>query len=210
MGFFPKCLKSPITPQVKDPPTAAVVIRTVVVSLSGKRKTHLKSAKSPFPGKCDGFCASRRMHQRALSYPPSTRSRCEGNGIFLCEDLTRVKRKVALKVLRSDRLEDSEEWSKVEYEALTRLRHPNLAKVYDFGRVQQSHDWFIVEEFIRGDVIFLRLPLHLKSLNSSMLSFRFVDPSNTSIPRVMSTLTSNLTTYWLPEHGRWGQINPRR
>ena len=71
--------------------------------------------------------------------------------VFLCEDLTRVKRKVALKVLRSDRLEDSEEWSKVEYEALTRLRHPNLAKVYDFGRVQQSHDWFIVSEFIRGD-----------------------------------------------------------
>lgn len=71
--------------------------------------------------------------------------------VFLCEDLTRVKRKVALKILRSDRLEDSEEWSKVEYEALTRLRHPNLAKVYDFGRVQQSHDWFIVSEFIRGD-----------------------------------------------------------
>ena len=71
--------------------------------------------------------------------------------VFLCEDLTRVRRKVALKVLRSDRLEDSEEWSKVEYEALTRLRHPNLAKVHDFGRVQESHDWFIVSEFIRGD-----------------------------------------------------------
>ena len=71
--------------------------------------------------------------------------------VFLCEDLTRVRRKVALKVLRSDHLEDSEEWSKVEYEALTRLRHPNLARVHDFGRVQESHDWFIVSEFIRGD-----------------------------------------------------------
>ncbi|OUU20075.1 MAG: hypothetical protein CBC13_11330 [Planctomycetia bacterium TMED53] len=71
--------------------------------------------------------------------------------VFLCEDLTRVRRKVALKILRSDRLEDSEEWSKVEYEALTRLRHPNLARVHDFGRIQESHDWFIVSEFIRGD-----------------------------------------------------------
>jgi tetratricopeptide (TPR) repeat protein len=71
--------------------------------------------------------------------------------VYLCEDLTRVRRKVALKVLRSDRLEDSEEWSKIEYEALTRLIHPNLARVHDFGRVQESHDWFIVSEFIRGD-----------------------------------------------------------
>ena len=71
--------------------------------------------------------------------------------MYLCEDLTRVRRKVALKVLRSDRLEDSEEWSKIEYEALTRLIHPNLARVHDFGRVQESHDWFIVSEFIRGD-----------------------------------------------------------
>ncbi len=71
--------------------------------------------------------------------------------VFLCEDILQVRRKVALKVLRSDRIDDSEEWSKVEYEALTRLRHPNLARVFDFGRVADSHDWFIVSEFIRGD-----------------------------------------------------------
>ncbi|MEE2889022.1 MAG: protein kinase [Planctomycetota bacterium] len=71
--------------------------------------------------------------------------------VFLCEDILQVRRKVALKVLRADRIEDSEEWSKVEYEALTRLRHPNLAQVFDFGRVSDSHDWFIVSEFIRGD-----------------------------------------------------------
>ncbi len=71
--------------------------------------------------------------------------------VFLCEDILQVRRKVALKLLRSDRVEDSEEWSKVEYEALTRLRHPNLARVHDFGRVSDSHDWFIVSEFIRGD-----------------------------------------------------------
>ncbi|HIC23140.1 MAG TPA: hypothetical protein EYO84_06930, partial [Planctomycetes bacterium] len=71
--------------------------------------------------------------------------------VLLCEDILQVRRKVALKVLRADRIEDSEEWSKVEYEALTRLRHPNLARVFDFGRVSDSHDWFIVSEFIRGD-----------------------------------------------------------
>ncbi len=72
--------------------------------------------------------------------------------VYLCEDAIKIHRLVALKVLKSDKLEsEADFWSKGEYEALTRLRHPNLAKVYDFARVQDSEDYYIVSEFIRGE-----------------------------------------------------------
>ncbi len=74
--------------------------------------------------------------------------------VYLVEDLVRVNKKVALKVLKSETLDDSEIWSKGEYEALTRLRHPNLAKVHDFGRVMSSDDYYIVSEYIRGQDLF--------------------------------------------------------
>ena len=70
--------------------------------------------------------------------------------VYLTEDILKVSRVVALKVLRSENLDDPDMWSKGEYEALVRLRHPNLARVYDFGRIQGSKDFFIVSEFIAG------------------------------------------------------------
>ncbi|MFQ5653372.1 MAG: serine/threonine-protein kinase PknK [Planctomycetota bacterium] len=70
--------------------------------------------------------------------------------VYLVEDLVKYHRRVALKVLKAENLDDSEVWSKGEYEALTRLRHPNLARVFDFGRILDSDDFYIVSEFIRG------------------------------------------------------------
>ncbi|MEM7164902.1 MAG: tetratricopeptide repeat protein [Planctomycetota bacterium] len=70
--------------------------------------------------------------------------------VYLTEDVVKVHRLVALKVLDSDRLDDPDYWSKGEYEALIRLRHPNLARVYDFGRIHDSNDYYIVSEYIRG------------------------------------------------------------
>lgn len=70
--------------------------------------------------------------------------------VYLTEDVINVHRLVALKVLRSDNLDDANFWSKGEYEALIRLRHPNLARVYDFGRIQGSDNYYIVSEYIRG------------------------------------------------------------
>ncbi|MBI4604014.1 MAG: tetratricopeptide repeat protein, partial [Planctomycetes bacterium] len=58
--------------------------------------------------------------------------------------------KVALKVLVSEAIDDQDIWAKGEYEALTRLRHPNLARVYNFGRIGDTLDYFIVSEFIKG------------------------------------------------------------
>lgn len=70
--------------------------------------------------------------------------------VYLCEDSVESGIKVALKVLVSDELDDQDVWAKGEYEALTRLRHPNLARVYNFGRIGDSKDYFIVSEFIKG------------------------------------------------------------
>ena len=70
--------------------------------------------------------------------------------VYQALDLVESKIQVALKVLVSDALEDQDLWAKGEYEALTRLRHPNLARVYDFGRIQGTHDYFLVSEFIKG------------------------------------------------------------
>ncbi|MBN1443050.1 MAG: tetratricopeptide repeat protein [Planctomycetes bacterium] len=74
--------------------------------------------------------------------------------VYLCQDGVENNIKVALKVLISDNLEDQDVWAKGEYEALTRLRHPNLAKVYNFGRIEDTKDYFIVSEFIKGIDLF--------------------------------------------------------
>src|SRR5262245_43534821 len=70
--------------------------------------------------------------------------------VYLCEDLVENNIKVALKILISENLEDQDIWAKGEYEALTRLRHPNLARVYNFGKIGDTRDYFIVSEFIKG------------------------------------------------------------
>jgi len=70
--------------------------------------------------------------------------------VYLCEDRVAKNVKVALKILVSENLEDQDVWAKGEYEALTRLRHPNLARVYNFGRIEGTNDYFIVSEFIKG------------------------------------------------------------
>ncbi|MEE8141859.1 MAG: protein kinase, partial [Planctomycetota bacterium] len=84
--------------------------------------------------------------------------RCLGRGamgvVYLVEDIIKSHRRVALKVLNSENLDDPDVWSKGEYEALVRLRHPNLARVYDFGRVRDSKDFYIVSEYIPGQDLF--------------------------------------------------------
>jgi serine/threonine protein kinase/tetratricopeptide (TPR) repeat protein len=74
--------------------------------------------------------------------------------VYLCEDGVENNIKVALKVLISENLDDQDVWAKGEYEALTRLRHPNLARVYNFGRIGETQDYFIVSEFIKGVDLF--------------------------------------------------------
>lgn len=86
--------------------------------------------------------------------------------VYLCEDVVESNIQVALKVLVSDNLDDQDAWAKGEYEALTRLRHPNLARVYNFGRIGESNDYFIVSEFIKGVDLFAATEyVHYEELN---------------------------------------------
>ena len=76
--------------------------------------------------------------------------RCLGRGamgvVYLVEDIIKSHRRVALKVLNSENLDVPDVWSNGEYQAPMRLRHPNLARVYDFGRVRDSKDFYIAIE----------------------------------------------------------------
>ena len=74
--------------------------------------------------------------------------------VYLCEDSVENDVQVALKILISENLDDQDIWAKGEYEALTHLRHPHLAKVYNFGRIAETEDYFIVSEFIKGTDLF--------------------------------------------------------
>jgi serine/threonine-protein kinase len=64
-----------------------------------------------------------------------------------------IKRVVALKTIRSDRLAGEESSSVVarfrrEAQAAGRLSHPNIVSIYDFG--EDGGVWFIALEFIKG------------------------------------------------------------
>ena len=86
--------------------------------------------------------------------------------VYLCEDLVENNIKVALKVLAYENFDDQDVWAKGEYEALTRLRHPNLARVYNFGKIGDTQDYFIVSEFIKGiDLYTATEYIHFDDLN---------------------------------------------
>jgi eukaryotic-like serine/threonine-protein kinase len=64
-------------------------------------------------------------------------------------DLDRI---VAVKVLRADfSAPDAEERFTREARALARLKHPNIVRVFDFGRADDQ--WFLVMEFIVGQTL---------------------------------------------------------
>ncbi|MBN1418159.1 MAG: protein kinase [Planctomycetes bacterium] len=69
--------------------------------------------------------------------------------VFEVIDLAENGMRVALKVLASQ-ADGPDVWAKGEYEALTRLRHPNLARVHNFGRIAGTRDYFLASEFIKG------------------------------------------------------------
>ena len=71
--------------------------------------------------------------------------------VFLARDRHRGGREVALKRVRSDRL-DARMLSTIrnEFLALADLSHPNVAGVYDFGLESRSKDIFFTSELVAG------------------------------------------------------------
>src|SRR3989454_6876463 len=69
--------------------------------------------------------------------------------VYLAED-TRLKRKVALKLLPAEFTQDEDRVRRFEQEAqaASALNHPNIITIYEIGEVDGTH--FIATEFING------------------------------------------------------------
>ncbi len=89
--------------------------------------------------------------------------------VYLVEDL-RVGRLVALKQMRPS-VGGGARILQKEFRALATLRHPGLARVYDFGVDDKTQDVFFTSEFVDGkDVVSVCKPLDL-SRQESLVEF---------------------------------------
>ncbi len=72
--------------------------------------------------------------------------------VYLVHDTYQGGRQVALKFLRPEGLgSESIELFKDEFRSMARLRHPNLAEVYDFGTVVNDGRYFLTMEYVKGE-----------------------------------------------------------
>jgi predicted ATPase len=69
--------------------------------------------------------------------------------VFRCEDLGRGNTFVALKLLHA---KDPrwENFFRKEFEILSRLHHPNLVRVFDFGPAPDDGSWYFTQELVVG------------------------------------------------------------
>ena len=69
--------------------------------------------------------------------------------VFRCEDLGKNNMFVALKLLHA---KDPrwENFFRREFEVLSRLHHPNLVSVYDFGPAPEENTWYFTQELVVG------------------------------------------------------------
>jgi Nif-specific regulatory protein len=71
--------------------------------------------------------------------------------VYLARDTHQGGKQVALKLLRPDALDaPTVELFKDEFRSMARLRHPNLAEVYDFGTSAEDGRHFLTMEYIEG------------------------------------------------------------
>src|SRR3989454_5813620 len=76
--------------------------------------------------------------------------------VYLAED-TRLKRKVALKLLPAEFTQDEDRVRRFiqEAKAASALNHPNIITIYEIGEVDGTH--FIATEFIEGQTLRQRI-----------------------------------------------------
>jgi serine/threonine protein kinase len=72
--------------------------------------------------------------------------------VYLAED-SRLRRKIALKVLHSDVDQDDERLRRFQQEAFAAsgLNHPNILTIYEFGAENETH--FLASEFVEGETL---------------------------------------------------------
>ncbi|MHC4777107.1 MAG: serine/threonine protein kinase, partial [Planctomycetota bacterium] len=70
--------------------------------------------------------------------------------VFLVEDTLRDDRQVALKTIHPGKRKEAVKYFRHEFQALTMLKHPNLAEVYDFGLLEGESKPFFTSEYVVG------------------------------------------------------------
>ena len=77
-----------------------------------------------------------------------------GTGVVWEAEQEHPKRRVALKVLRRDHLIDDyhTKMFQREVETLARLKHPNIAAIYESGHTDDGHDFFAME-LVQGETL---------------------------------------------------------
>src|SRR5215213_4736572 len=87
--------------------------------------------------------------------------------VFLCQD-TRLGRKVALKLLRSDftGFEDRLRRFKQEAQAASALNHPNILTIHEIGQQTSLH--FIATEHVEGETLRQHLSSHRMTLGETL------------------------------------------
>ena len=87
--------------------------------------------------------------------------------VYLAED-TRLRRKIALKILPETIAQDTDRLRRFEQEAFaaSALNHPNILTIYEFGTEGATH--FLASEFIDGETLRARLQRAPLSLNETL------------------------------------------
>jgi eukaryotic-like serine/threonine-protein kinase len=87
--------------------------------------------------------------------------------VYLAED-TRLRRKLALKVLPENIASDKERLRRFEQEAFaaSALNHPNILTIYEFGAENDTH--FLACEFVEGETLREKLNREGVSLNEAL------------------------------------------
>jgi eukaryotic-like serine/threonine-protein kinase len=94
-------------------------------------------------GKRSKIFAGRYAYKKPLG-------RGAGGSVYLAEDLHEGHREVALKVLSAEACETVQgKMLRREFEILSKLDHPNLVRVYDYGKLPDG-GVFLAEEYIDG------------------------------------------------------------
>ena len=77
-----------------------------------------------------------------------------GTGVVWEAEQEHPRRRVALKVLRRDHLVDEYHTRMFQREAetLARLKHPNIAAIYESGHTDDGHDYFAME-LVQGETL---------------------------------------------------------
>ena len=112
--------------------------------------------------------------------------------VFLVKDTLLGDRESAMKTIRREFINKSVvENFKREFEVMTRLKHPNLAQVFDFGIDRKSNKYFIIMEYIEG-LSLSELSNHGEDLANEVKLAIFISllrtiiPANTSIPLIVT------------------------